>query len=135
MYGERIAKWEKAVEWPLTLAAVLFLAAYAIQIIARPGGLLNLSCEIVLVAMWAVFVVDYVVRLAIAQRRWRWFYQSICRRGAPRRASPNNGAFRHQSVSRTQSSSVTRNEVVSRSYSVSLRTVSLECYMAGQTRG
>ena len=25
MYGERIAKWEKAVEWPLTLAAVLFL--------------------------------------------------------------------------------------------------------------
>ena len=77
MYGERIAKWEKAVEWPLTLAAVLFLAAYAIQIIARPGGLLNLSCEIVLVATWAVFVVDYVVRLAITKRRWRWFYRHL----------------------------------------------------------
>ena len=59
MYGQRIAKWEKAVEWPLTLAAVLFLIAYAIQIIARPDGLLNLGCEIVLVSSWAVFVVDY----------------------------------------------------------------------------
>ncbi|MBW9121794.1 potassium channel family protein [Microbacterium trichothecenolyticum] len=77
MYGERIAKWEKAVEWPLTLAAVLFLAAYAIQIIARPGGLLNVLCEIVLIATWAVFVVDYVVRLAITQRRWRWFYRHL----------------------------------------------------------
>lgn len=77
MYGQRIAKWEKAVEWPLTLAAVLFLIAYAIQIIARPDGLLNLGCEIVLVSSWAVFVVDYLVRLALAEGRWRWFYRHL----------------------------------------------------------
>jgi voltage-gated potassium channel len=77
MYGQRIAKWEKAVEWPLTLAAVLFLIAYAVQIIARPGGLLNLACEVVLVGAWAVFVVDYLVRLALARNRWRWFYRHL----------------------------------------------------------
>lgn len=77
MYGQRIAKWEKATEWPLTLAATLFLISYAVQIIARPDGLLNLVCEIVLTTAWVVFVIDYVVRLLITEHRWRWFYRHL----------------------------------------------------------
>lgn len=48
VYGQRIVKWQKATEWPLTAAAVLFLIAYAVQIIARPDGIVNLACEVVL---------------------------------------------------------------------------------------
>ena len=77
MYGSRIAKWEKATEWPLTIAAVLFLASYAVQILARPGGIVSVICELLLWVTWAVFVVDYVTRLAVAEHRWRWFYRHL----------------------------------------------------------
>lgn len=77
MYGSRIAKWEKAMEWPLTIAAILFLVAYSTQIIAQPDGVLNQICELILWVGWAMFLVDYVVRLFIAQNRWRWFYRHL----------------------------------------------------------
>jgi hypothetical protein len=34
-------RWERATEWPLMIAAVVFLAAYAVPILA-PSGLLDL---------------------------------------------------------------------------------------------
>ncbi|WP_314507532.1 ion channel [uncultured Microbacterium sp.] len=77
MYGPRIARWDKAAEWPLTIAAILFLTAYATQIIARPDGMINLACEVLLAATWSLFVVDYVVRLVITENRWRWFYRHL----------------------------------------------------------
>jgi voltage-gated potassium channel len=77
MYGPRIAKWDKAAEWPLTIAAILFLIAYATQIIARPDGFLSIACELILYATWAVFVVDYLTRLIITENRWRWFYRHL----------------------------------------------------------
>lgn len=77
MYGSRIAKWEKATEWPLTIAAVLFLIAYAVEILARPGGVVSVLCELLLWTTWAVFAVDYVIRLAITEHRWRWFYRHL----------------------------------------------------------
>lgn len=77
MYGSRIAKWEKATEWPLTIAAILFLAAYTIQILAHPDGLLSALCELILWVTWSVFLVDYVCRLVIAENRWRWFYRHL----------------------------------------------------------
>jgi voltage-gated potassium channel len=77
MYGTRIAKWDKAAEWPLTIAAILFLIAYATQIIARPDGFLSVACELVLYVTWAIFVVDYITRLAITENRWRWFYRHL----------------------------------------------------------
>lgn len=59
------------------IAAVLFLAAYATQILARPEGTLEAAAEIILWMTWAVFLVDYVVRLLITERRWRWFYRHL----------------------------------------------------------
>jgi voltage-gated potassium channel len=37
-------RWERATEWPLRIAAVVFLAAYAVPILAPdlPSGLLDL---------------------------------------------------------------------------------------------
>ncbi len=77
MYGERVVRWERAVEWPLTIAACAFLAAYATQILARPEGVLEAIAEGVLWVTWAVFLVDYTVRLLIAEHRWRWFYRHL----------------------------------------------------------
>jgi voltage-gated potassium channel len=77
MYGPRIARWDKAAEWPLTIAAILFLTAYATQIIVRPDGFLSIACELILYATWAVFVVDYLTRLVITENRWRWFYRHL----------------------------------------------------------
>lgn len=77
MYGHRIARWEKVTEWPLTIAAILFLTAYAVQILARPDGLLSAVCEVTLWLTWLVFAVDYVTRLVITEHRWRWFYRHL----------------------------------------------------------
>ncbi|MGP3536072.1 potassium channel family protein [Microbacterium sp. RD1] len=77
MYGHRIARWEKVTEWPLTIAAILFLVSYAVQILARPDGLLSAACEIVLWATWFVFAIDYATRLVITEHRWRWFYRHL----------------------------------------------------------
>lgn len=59
------------------VTAVLFLAAYATQILARPQGTLEQVADVVVWATWAVFLVDYVTRLILAERRWRWFYRHL----------------------------------------------------------
>lgn len=73
MYGERLAKWDRAMEWPLTGAALVFFAAYAWEIIADLTGGYQLLAEGIIWAAWAVFAVDYFTRLAIAEGRGRWF--------------------------------------------------------------
>lgn len=77
MYGERLARWERAAEWPLTFTAVLFLLAYATQILARPQGAVEGVAEVVLWLTWAVFLIDYVVRLVVAEHRWRWISRHL----------------------------------------------------------
>ncbi len=77
MYGERLARWERAVEWPLTIAAVVFLGAYAAQILARSHGAVQAIAEVVLWVTWAAFVVDYLVRLTLAVPRGRWFVRHL----------------------------------------------------------
>ncbi|MFE9767311.1 potassium channel family protein [Streptomyces sp. NPDC005808] len=56
-------RWERLTEIPLGLASVLYLAAYAVRVLAHglPTGRRDI-CLAVLFACWAVFVVDYAVR-------------------------------------------------------------------------
>ncbi|QHC66380.1 two pore domain potassium channel family protein [Rathayibacter sp. VKM Ac-2759] len=77
MYGNRLARWERAAEWPLTICASVFLAAYATQILARPDGPLEAVAEVLLWGTWAVFLVDYLARLALAEDRGRWFTRHL----------------------------------------------------------
>ncbi|MBN9613417.1 MAG: two pore domain potassium channel family protein, partial [Actinobacteria bacterium] len=67
----------KFTEWPLTLAAIAFLVAYAVQIISRPSGPLAIIAESVIWITWAGFLVDYVVRLVVTERRGRWFVRHL----------------------------------------------------------
>jgi voltage-gated potassium channel len=62
--------WEEQADWPLTIAAVVFLVAYAAPILrpdlARPWPTI---CELVTWGAWALFAVDYVARLALSRDR------------------------------------------------------------------
>lgn len=68
-----LTRWERATELPLVGLALGFLAAYAWPILdpslARPW---TTVCSVVVWAAWALFAVDYAVRLAQAGDRRRW---------------------------------------------------------------
>src|SRR5215210_7406636 len=71
-------RWERATDWPMMVAALAFLVAYAVPIL-RPdlsaGG--QFACEMIVLGTWALFVVDYVARLALAEHRGRYFIRHL----------------------------------------------------------
>ena len=73
----RLRTWERASEWPLTLAALVFLAVYAWEVIADPRGAARAGAELTMNIVWAVFIVDYLVRLMLAADRGRWFLRHL----------------------------------------------------------
>ena len=69
----RIAAWDRRVDWWLTGLAVVFLGAYAWQVLdtsLAPGG--QVLLEALLTGTWALFGIDYLVRIALARRRLRF---------------------------------------------------------------
>jgi voltage-gated potassium channel len=68
-----VRRWERVSEWPLMVAAVVFLAAYAVPILHPdlPSWLFNL-CRSLSWITWGIFVVDIVVRLVLADERVRY---------------------------------------------------------------
>jgi voltage-gated potassium channel len=73
----RIAAWDRRVDWGLTAMAVLFLVVYAVQVLARPQAAWHDGLEVVLTAIWVVFGLDYLVRIGLARRRWRFVYTHL----------------------------------------------------------
>ncbi|MEO3783603.1 ion channel [Actinocorallia sp. B10E7] len=66
-------RWERRAQWPLTLAAVLFLAAYAWPILEPDLPSRQVSACLTLTwAMWALFAVDYFMRLLLSRNRLRF---------------------------------------------------------------
>jgi voltage-gated potassium channel len=70
-------RWRTLSEWPLTVCALLFLAAYAWSVIADLQGAAAEAAEWTMWSIWLVFVVDYVASLALAPRRWHWFFTHL----------------------------------------------------------
>lgn len=72
------SRWEVITEWPLNIAAVLFLIAYAIPVASpgSPDGLL-MACEALVWATWVLFAVDSATRFTLAQDRWRFFRTNV----------------------------------------------------------
>ena len=65
-----LQRWERLTEWPLTAAAVAFLAAYAIPIIRPdvPHAAAVIFSWITWIT-WALFALDYLTRVALADHR------------------------------------------------------------------
>ena len=75
--GTRLRAWERATEWPLTGAAVIFLGVYAWEILTDAQGTAKETAELVIGAVWALFGIDYLVRLVLAPSRGRWFLRHL----------------------------------------------------------
>ncbi|MCU7722291.1 potassium channel family protein [Actinoplanes sp. KI2] len=72
----RLRRWENATAYPLTALSVLFMGVYAWPILnpaMHPAW--RHACEIADVAIWAVFFVEYLIRLRLAVRK-TWFVRS-----------------------------------------------------------
>jgi voltage-gated potassium channel len=75
--GLTLERFEKRIDWPLATVAVIFLAAFSVQVLAHPHGHWNAAIEIILWVTWGVFVVDYVARLCLATDRLGWFVRHL----------------------------------------------------------
>ena len=75
--GTRLRVWERATEWPLTGAAVVFLGAYAWEVLTNAQGGTKEAAEFMIDAVWALFGVDYLVRLTLTPNRGRWFLRHL----------------------------------------------------------
>ena len=70
--------WERRTEWVLIVAALVFLAAYAWPILDPDlPAPWRQAASVTVTAVWALFGVDYVVRLAGAADRRRWFLRHL----------------------------------------------------------
>lgn len=58
-------------------AASLFFLLYAWLVIGRPEGVTQVTIDAAMLIIWAVFVVDFLVRLILAPDRWRWFLRHL----------------------------------------------------------
>ena len=69
-------RWEQRAEWPLLVAALLFLVAYAAPIIDPdlPPPAVR-AAGVVVAAAWALFALDYLARLWLANSRWSFVRQ------------------------------------------------------------
>ena len=59
------------------VGAVTFLGVYAWQVLGDVKGLASEVAAVVITITWAMFAVDYVGRLVLADHRWRWFYRHL----------------------------------------------------------
>ena len=70
---ERLKWWQRQTQWPLTVAAVLFLAAFAVPIIdTRLPAAWVRFCDVLAWVTWGLFVVDYGVRVYLAPKRLQY---------------------------------------------------------------
>jgi voltage-gated potassium channel len=73
----KLQRWEKRTEWPLATVAVVFLAAYAVDVLAQPQGTLRIAVDVVTGISYVVFAGDYVIRLSLATDRRRWCFRHL----------------------------------------------------------
>ncbi len=66
-------RWQRATYWPLMAISLVWLVAYSWQVIADLSGPAELVARGITGVTWALFLVDYIVRLVLADPRGSWF--------------------------------------------------------------
>ena len=77
MTETRLERYEKRTDWPLAGVALTFLGLYSVRVIAQVRGGAAEAIEDALIAVYCVFVVDYLVRLWLAEPRGKWFRRHL----------------------------------------------------------
>lgn len=70
-------RYRDLAEWPLMGTAIVFLAAYAWQVIGRMEGRGAEWLEATLWITWGIFALDYAANLWLADERGRWFVRNL----------------------------------------------------------
>lgn len=70
----RAQRWASRAEWPLAACAIAFLALYTVDVLAEPQGDTGRLVSGLMTTLYVPFLIDYLVRLWLAERRWRWFF-------------------------------------------------------------
>ncbi|TFB96754.1 two pore domain potassium channel family protein [Cryobacterium adonitolivorans] len=70
--GPRQARWQQTVDWPLTIAAILFLVAYSLTVIADVDVATADLLRVLILVSWALFPVSYLVEISLADHPWQW---------------------------------------------------------------
>jgi voltage-gated potassium channel len=65
--------WHHRTRTLLMAASLLYLVAYSWRVIGDLTGPARVVATTVVAVTWALFIVDYVVRLVLARRKWVWF--------------------------------------------------------------
>ncbi len=69
----RIDAWNRRVDWPLTALAVVFLGSYAWSVLDTSlDEPTQDGFELLFRVIWALFGIDYLTRVYLARRKWRF---------------------------------------------------------------
>jgi voltage-gated potassium channel len=80
-----LQQWERRAEWPLAALALVFLAAYSVEVLTRPRGYESFVVWAITWIVWGLFAVDYLARLCLATNSWRWFIGHLFEKAFPGR--------------------------------------------------
>jgi voltage-gated potassium channel len=69
----RLDCYDRRTDWPLAVVALTFLGLYSVRVLLQPQGGFAKAIDVALVAVYCIFVLDYLARLYLAQARGRWF--------------------------------------------------------------
>lgn len=67
-----LSRYSETSEAPLIIVSLIFLAAYSWQVMANPTGTEHLVTELVMLLTWAVFLADFIITMALTEKRHRW---------------------------------------------------------------
>lgn len=69
----RTQRWSALTYWPLAIAAAVFLVTYTAHVVGNVQGPLLVTTTVTIAIIWAMFVVDYLVKLSLSDPRRAWF--------------------------------------------------------------
>ncbi|MGA7147289.1 MAG: ion channel [Microbacterium sp.] len=65
--------WHRRTQVPLMLASLAYLVAFSWRVIGGLSGTAHLLMTSIILATWAMFIIDYLVRLSLATDKVTWF--------------------------------------------------------------
>ena len=65
--------WHRRTQVPLMVASFAYLVAFSWRVIGGLSGPAHLLMTVVIALTWALFIIDYLVRLSLARDRGAWF--------------------------------------------------------------
>jgi voltage-gated potassium channel len=70
--GERQARWQRAVDGPLTVAALVFLVTYSVNVVVPVDPVTADALRVLILVTWVLFPVSYLTEIVLAERPWQW---------------------------------------------------------------